>query len=121
MPDADLGIVGIDGVHYYVQDLERSRRFYVDLMDFAEIGESSPTLIEGGRQRSVAFEAGEYRVVCSTPVGEGGRAHRYLKKHPDGIGTIAFLVRDAEHAFRVLEARGGTPIGSVDVFEVPAG
>ena len=76
------------GVHYYVRDLERSERFYVDRMDFGtEIAESGPTLSEGGRQRSRVFRAGEYVVVCSSPLGDGGRADRYLKKHPDGVGN----------------------------------
>ena len=94
-----LGILGLEGVHYYVRDLERSERFYVDRMDFTEIAESGPSLSEGGRQRSRVFRAGEYVVVCSSPTGEGGRADRYLKKHPDGVGTIAFRVADAQRAF----------------------
>src|SRR5262245_47610020 len=71
-----LGLLGIDCLHYYVHDLERSRRFYVEKMGFAELGESSPTLTEAGRQRSMAFQAGSCVVVCSTPVGDGGRAWR---------------------------------------------
>jgi len=48
--------------------------------------------------------------VCSTPVGEGGRAYRYLQKHPDGIGSIVLEVEDAKRAFELLEGRGGTPV-----------
>lgn len=109
-----LGILGLEGVHYYVRDLERSTRFYVDRMDFAEIAESSDALSEGGRQRSRAFRAGDYVVVCSTPVGEGGRADRFLKKHPDGVGTLAFRVSDAERAFTMLDGRGATPISDIE-------
>ena len=116
-----LGIIGIEGVHYYVRDLERSRRFYVELLDFAEIGESTPALTQGGQQRSVAFQAGAYIVVCSAPVGQGGRAARYLEKHPDGIGTIAFRVESAERAFELLERRGGTPIADIERFEDESG
>jgi 4-hydroxyphenylpyruvate dioxygenase len=116
-----LGILGIEGVHYYVHDLERSRRFYVERMDFAEIGASSPELSETGRQRSLAFQAGACIVVCSAPLGAGGRADRYLKKHPDGIGSIAFRVENARRAFALLEERGGTPIGEVERFEEDAG
>ena len=36
-----LGIKRLESVHYYVHDLERSRRFYTEVMDFAEIGGSS--------------------------------------------------------------------------------
>jgi 4-hydroxyphenylpyruvate dioxygenase len=110
---ASLGIKRLLGIHYYVRDLERSRRFYVDLMDFAEVAESSPQLMKAGKQRSLMFEAGAIRIVCSTPVGQGGRAWRYLQKHPDGVGTIAFEVEDIEHTFRLLEERGGTIIEDI--------
>ena len=36
-----LGIRKLAGLHYYVRDLERSRRFYVECMGFAEVGRSS--------------------------------------------------------------------------------
>ncbi|HEY4105312.1 MAG TPA: 4-hydroxyphenylpyruvate dioxygenase [Polyangiaceae bacterium] len=116
-----LGILGLEGVHYYVHDLERSERFYVDRMDFAEIAVSGTTLNEGGHQRSRVFRAGEYVVMCSTPIGDGGRADRYLKKHPDGIGTLAFRVHDAERAFTLLDGRGATPITEVQTFRDDGG
>src|SRR5688572_16778453 len=77
MPLAPLGIRRIEALHYYVRDLERSRRFYTERLDFSEVGASGQALVEGGHQRALVFEAGGCRVVCSTPVGEGGRAHRY--------------------------------------------
>jgi 4-hydroxyphenylpyruvate dioxygenase len=122
MPQVEpLGILGIEGVHYYVRDLERSRRFYVDRLDFSEIGESSPELTAAGRQRSVAFQAGGYIVICSTPDGAGGRAERFLKRHPDGVGTLAFRVENAARTFELLERRGGTPIGDLERFEDATG
>ena len=116
-----LGILGLEGVHYYVRDLERSTRFYVDRMDFAQVAESGDALSEGGRQRSRAFRAGDYVVVCSTPLGEGGRADRFLKKHPDGVGTLAFRVSDAQRAFTLLDGRGATPISDVETFSDDGG
>jgi 4-hydroxyphenylpyruvate dioxygenase len=116
-----LGIQRIEALHYYVHDLERSRRFYTEMMDFRETGRSGEALEKQGRQRSALFEAGECRVLCSQPVGEGGRAWRFLNKHPDGVGTVVFEVEDAERAFRLLDARGGTPIGEVERFEDDGG
>ncbi len=113
MNTGKLGITGLVGIHYYVRDLARSRRFYCDYLAFDEVGRSSAELERQGRQRSLVFQAGEIVVVCSTPVGEGGRAHRYLAKHPDGVGTIAFAVEDIAHTFALLERDGGTPISEI--------
>jgi 4-hydroxyphenylpyruvate dioxygenase len=108
-----VGIKRIEALHYYVRDLERSRKFYTEKMDFAEIAHSSPDLEEAAKQRSLVFQAGEVLVVCSQPLGEGGRAWRYLRKHPDGVGTLIFEVEDIERAFRILDSRGGTPIDEI--------
>ncbi len=121
MKTGKLGILKLLGLHYYVRDLDRSRRFYVDRMGFAEVGRSSPELEAKGRQRSLVFQAGDVVITCSTPVGTGGRAHRYLSKHPDGIGTIAFEVADIRRTFAVLEESGGTPISEVQTFEDAGG
>jgi 4-hydroxyphenylpyruvate dioxygenase len=108
-----LGIKRVESIHYYVHDLERSRRFYAETMDFAEIGGSSEELTRAGRQRSLSFMAANCVVTCSAPQGEGGRAWRYLRKHPDGVGTLNFEVEDVAKAFALLEQRGGTPISDI--------
>ena len=113
MTKESLGIKRIESVHYYVHDLERSRRFYTDVMDFAEIGGSSHELTRRGRQESRVFMAGNSVVVCIAPRGEGGRAWRYLQKHPDGVGTLNFEVQDVKKTFQVLERRGGTPLDDI--------
>ncbi len=108
-----LGLTRLLGIHYYVRDLERSRRFYTEYLDFAETGRSNAALTTAGRQRSLVFEAGGCAVVCSEPVGEGGRAARYLSRHPDGVGTLAFEVEDIEATFLELDRGGGNPISAI--------
>ncbi|HEX4339667.1 MAG TPA: VOC family protein [Polyangiaceae bacterium] len=116
-----LGIKRLLGLHYYVRNLERSREFYLNKLGFQEAGRSSIELEQSGHQRSIVFQSGEIVVTCSTPLGEGGRAHRYLSKHPDGVGTIAFEVSDIEKTFALLEERGGTAITDVKSFPEPDG
>jgi 4-hydroxyphenylpyruvate dioxygenase len=113
MAKESLGIKRIESVHYYVHDLERSRRFYTEVMDFAEIGGSSAALTQRGRQESRAFMAGNSVIVCIAPKGEGGRAWRYLQKHPDGVGTLNFEVQDIKKTFQALERHGGTPLDDI--------
>ena len=110
-----LGIVRLEALHYYVHDLERSRRFYTGKLDLAEVGGSDAALTKAGRQQSLVFEAGQVRIVVSSPEGgkNDGRAARWLRKHPDGVGSLVFEVENIEHTFRVLEGRGGTPITDI--------
>jgi 4-hydroxyphenylpyruvate dioxygenase len=118
-----LGIKRLEGIHYYVHDLERSRQFYCGKLDFAETWRSSPELEQSGKQRSACFSAGNINVVCSTPLpgGEHCRAARFLAKHPDGVGTLIFEVEDIEKTFRLLEERGGTAIDDVQTYQDGAG
>jgi 4-hydroxyphenylpyruvate dioxygenase len=103
----------LEAIHYYVHDLERSRRFYSGALDFAETAVSSAALVRDGKQRSVVFEAAGARVLVSQPEGEGGRAWRWLRKHPDGVGTLIFETEDIDHTFRTLDRRGGTAITDI--------
>jgi 4-hydroxyphenylpyruvate dioxygenase len=116
-----LGIKRLEGIHYYVHDLERSRQFYCGKLDFAETWRSSPEVEQSGKQTSACFSAGNINVVCSSPRGEGGRAARFLAKHPDGVGTLTLEVEDIDKAFRLLEERGGTPIDDIQTFKDEGG
>jgi 4-hydroxyphenylpyruvate dioxygenase len=120
-PLEPIGLVRLEGLHYYVHDLERSRHFYRERLDFAEVAVSGPELEQAGRQRSALFQAGEVRILCSAPVGAGGRAARWLRVHPDGVGSVIFEVEDIGRAFAVLEGRGATPTSDVVDFEEDGG
>jgi 4-hydroxyphenylpyruvate dioxygenase len=108
-----LGIRRVEALHHYVRDLERSRRFYVQRLDFAEVGASDPAREPELGERTAAFDAGAVRILCSAPIEDGGRAGRWLRRHPDGVGEVVLEVEDADRCFRLLEERGGTPIADV--------
>ncbi len=118
-----IGIKKIEALHYYVRDLDRSVQFYTKNLDFAVIARSGEELEARGRQRSAVLRAGECTVICSEPIESDrpGRAARWLKKHPDGVGTIVFEVVDVERCLELVEARGGTPIDDVVWYEKDGG
>ena len=118
---APLGIKRLEGIHWYVHDLERSRQFYTKKFDFAETWRSAPEVEKRGRQKSACFSAGNIHIVVSSPLGEGGRAHRFLSRHPDGVGTLIFEVEDIERTFALLEERGGTPIDDIQTYRDDGG
>lgn len=103
-----LGLIGYDLYEFVVSDLDRSRRFYSRMMDATEsarLGERAAA--ERGETASL-FDAGKARCVCVTPAERGSAAERWLKRHPDGVRTVGFRVRDVEHTRRVLADRGAT-------------
>jgi 4-hydroxyphenylpyruvate dioxygenase len=112
-----LHIEKLAGLHFHVRDLERARRFYVDCLGFTEVGRSSPELENTEREREFVFRAGDILVTCASPSGEGGRAARYLSRHPDGVGAISFEVKDIRAAFAELDDRGGTPTSEIQSFD----
>jgi 4-hydroxyphenylpyruvate dioxygenase len=116
-----LGIRKIAALVYYVHDLGRVRRFMIDRLDFAETGVSGEDLSRRGRQRSAVFQAGDVTFVVCAPEGVGGRAARFLRKHPEGVGSVVFEVEDIEKTFRLLDERGGTMITDIERFEDEAG
>jgi 4-hydroxyphenylpyruvate dioxygenase len=103
-----LGIIGYDCYEFVVADIERSRRFYTEMMDVpvvAQLGEREAA--ERGEQ-AMLFSAGKAHCVCVTPSERDSDADRWLKRHPDGVRTVGFRVRDIEHARRVLTERAAT-------------
>ena len=100
-----LGLKRIEALHYYVQDLDRSRRFYCDRLDFQEVARE-----RGGDERARASSArpSSRRAPSASSRSEPawarvGRAHRWLEKHPMGVGTVVFEVEDVE---RLLHPQG---------------
>jgi 4-hydroxyphenylpyruvate dioxygenase len=116
-----LGIRRVEALHHYVRDLDRSRRFYVQRLDFAEVGASDPAGEPEAGERTAAFDAGAIRILCSSPIEDGGRAGRWLRRHPDGVGEVVLEVEDADRCFRLLEERGGTPLADVAELRDDAG
>src|SRR5262245_15670291 len=101
-----LGIIGFDSVHFAVENLERSKQFYREKLDFDEVAHASELLVKRSGQSSTVFGAGDVRVCVSTPLHEDCRAARYLRRHPAGIMSLSFRVEDLDRAYELLEQRG---------------
>jgi 4-hydroxyphenylpyruvate dioxygenase len=102
------GITGYDSFHFVVENLDRSRKFYTEKFDFKEVARAGDDLVERSGQQSVVFGAGQARVVVSTPLRQQAKASRYLKKHPAGVMSLSFRVKNLDETIAFLEKRGGT-------------
>jgi 4-hydroxyphenylpyruvate dioxygenase len=103
-----LGLVGYDSFHFVVENLERSRAFYTQKLDFKEVARASDDLVQRSGQQAVVFGAGDVRVCVSTPLNRNGKASRYLHRHPAGVMSLSFRVQDLDRAIAFLDKRGGT-------------
>ena len=103
-----LGIIGFDSFHFAVENLERSRIFYREKLDFDEVARAGELLVQRSGQASTVFGAGDVRVCVSTPLHEDCRAARYLRRHPAGIMSLSFRVEDLDRTLFLLEQRGAT-------------
>lgn len=108
MSGESIGITGYDSFHFAVENLERSRQFYVERFGFRELARAGDDLASRSGQQSIVLGAGDVRVCISTPLRQGSKASRYLKKHPAGVMSLSFTVRDLESAMAFLDKRGGT-------------
>jgi len=101
-------LLGYDSFHFVVEDLDRSRRFYVDKFGFREVARAGEALTLQSGQQSIVFGAGDVRVCVSTPLAPRSKAARYLRRHPAGVMSLSFRVEDLDQAIGYLEERGGT-------------
>ena len=109
----NLGIVGWDAYEFIVSDLERSRRFYTDMMKVPEVAVLDPGYAAATGDHAVLFAAGKAKVVCVTPRERGSRAERWLRRHPDGVAVLSIRVKDIQHARRTLAERDATFCGDI--------
>ncbi len=101
-----LGIIGYDSYEFVVADVERSRRFYTEMMDVPEVARLDERSAAERGEDALLFAAGKARCVCVTPRERGSSADRWLTRHPDGVRLVGFRVRDLEATRNVLAQRG---------------
>ncbi len=109
----ELGIIGVDAIHYFVHKPERSAGFYEQCLGFKRVAQSGADMTEETGQASIVYQGGDVRVVVSTPVRPTCRAARYLRHHPAGVGSLTFEVSDLDRAWRFLTSRDATPIHTI--------
>jgi len=103
-----LGITAVESIDFIVANLDRSRQFYVDRMDFREVARSSRDLSQKTGEEASVFKAGKVQINVSTPLNQRSRAAKYLAWHPDGIPTVTFRVKSIDETWKFLEERSAT-------------
>lgn len=79
----------IDHVHFYVEDAQRSRDWFVQTMGFAAA--ASYCL---DQTQTEVVRSGPVHLVLSSPQAGQGAVATYLQQHPAGVVDLALQVRD---------------------------
>jgi 4-hydroxyphenylpyruvate dioxygenase len=103
-----IGIIGVDSFEFIVADIDRSKRFYTEKMDFREVAHSSAELAHQTGEESIIFRAGKIQVQVTSPLHQRSRSAKYLAWHPDGIPVVSMRVKSLDRAWKFLEGNGAT-------------
>ncbi|HET9897084.1 MAG TPA: 4-hydroxyphenylpyruvate dioxygenase [Streptosporangiaceae bacterium] len=123
-----MKIYGFDHVEYYVADLAAAAAALCDAYGFRVCGRSPAA----AGQRSLLLRQGQIRLLLTSPdsglapgetsgpaagpaagpLAENDRAARYIARHGDGVGVIAFRIDDVRQAHAEVVAAGGISIAA---------
>ncbi len=117
----NLGIKGYDGLRFVTLDLERSRNFYLEKLDFGLSAKSTSRWEENTGDRAEVYTAGDIRIEIVEPQRDDSWAAAHRRFHPAGIGKVNFEVVDIEAAWDKLAGRGATFIDEIETFQSDGG
>jgi 4-hydroxyphenylpyruvate dioxygenase len=104
----NLGIIGYDGIRFVSLDLERSRSFYIDTMDFALTAATTPAFEDRHGYKGLVFSARNIQIEVIESTRAGSTPDKHLKQNAAGICAVNFLVKDIEATRKTLVERGAT-------------
>lgn len=81
----------IDHVHFYVNDAEQSRDWFIYKMGFQSVASGT-----GKYARTEVVKSGPIYFVLSSPLNGAGPIAEFLRVHPPGVADLAFRVTDVE-------------------------
>ncbi|HVE91821.1 MAG TPA: 4-hydroxyphenylpyruvate dioxygenase [Actinomycetota bacterium] len=119
-PETTLGLQGIDHLEFWVGNARACAGFLASHFGFDLAAYCGPET--GVRDRaSYLLEQGEIRFVFTGAMAPESEIAEHVRLHGDGVRDVAFLVTDAEAAFRGALERGATAAREPEVIEDDTG
>jgi 4-hydroxyphenylpyruvate dioxygenase len=96
-----MNALTIDHVHFYVEDAEAWRRWFVQVLGFKWVGRwlRSNTHTE-------IVESGDISFQLSAPLSSDSAVAHYLQQHPPGVADVAFRVINLDGVLQNAKAIG---------------
>src|SRR5574342_985295 len=102
-----MNISDIDHLEFYVGDAHQSAYYLCTAYGFRICGRGGPHTGLAD-QHSLLLSNGDIRILLTTGVAADHPASRYVSRHGDGVGVIAFACDDVAATYAEVLARGGT-------------
>ena len=100
----------IDRVHFYVENAQASRDWFINQLGFQSVASSEDwhTCTEVVNNGAVCF-------VLSSPLNITSPVAKFLNQHPPGVADIAFSVDDVEKAIALASFGGAKVLENVQI------
>ena len=103
-----LPLDGTDYIEFYVGNAKQAAHYYKTAFGFQSLAYKG--LETGCKDRtSYVIRKDKITLVLTTPLVEDSDIAEHIKRHGDGVKTIAFTVPDAEYSFNETISRGADP------------
>jgi 4-hydroxymandelate synthase len=107
-----MKIQGIDHIEFYVADLRQRADELCAAFGFRVCGHGGPETGLPG-QRSLLLRQGRAWIVLTTALTSDHPAARYVRRHGDGVATVAFSTDDVRTALAEAVAAGASPLAGL--------
>lgn len=101
----------IDHVHFYVDDAEIWRDWFVHHLGFTAVENSLSSV----HTRTEVVQNGVVRFLLSSALSSRSQVAKFLRLHPPGVADVAFVVEDVEGAIALAETHGVTVIQPIEL------
>jgi 4-hydroxyphenylpyruvate dioxygenase len=88
-------------IHFYVEDANASRDWFVNCMGFQALASSTSR-----HTHTSVLKSGTIYIVLSSPLTSASPVAQFLRLHPPGVADIAFVVSDLEGLMERAVAKG---------------
>lgn len=109
MPERAWVPEAFDHVELYVENIRQAAHFYRTAFGFAPAGWAG---LETGLRDHASWLMRQQQIQLrlTSALLPDHRAASYVRRHGDGVGNVAFLVRNAEATFQHAVTHGATPL-----------
>ncbi|HVA22360.1 MAG TPA: 4-hydroxyphenylpyruvate dioxygenase [Candidatus Micrarchaeia archaeon] len=105
----ETSLQGVDHIEFFVGNARQAAHYYRSAFGFDVVAYAGPET--GVRDRaSYVLRQGRVALVMTAPLGPGGEIADQVRRHGDGVRTLALQVRDVDAAHHDAISRGARSV-----------